>query len=106
MKLADGLNQAPFIEKMKDYLREEGYDVLPDSFYPDICPLDIFQAMIQTCLINENELSKLKDMMEFCSRNDLMKCIDEFINKRGGFKKGKCSVSNLATSDVWNLVYS
>ena len=89
MKLADGLNQASFIEKMKDYLREKDYDVLPDSFYPDICPLDVFQAMIQTCLISESDLSKLKDMMAFCLRNDLIKCIDEFINKRGAYKKGK-----------------
>ena len=85
VKLSDDLNQAPFIEKMKEYLRNEGDDVSDE----DVCPLDIFQKMVQTCVISPNELSKLTKMMEFCSRNDLMPRIDEFINSRGVFRKGK-----------------
>ena len=92
MTLADHLNQTPFIKKMKEYLqavKPQACDILNNSSCPDIGPLDIFQVMMQACLISENELSKLKDMMEFCSRDDLVKRIDEFLNKAGGFKKGK-----------------
>ena len=85
MKLSDDLNRAPLIEKMKEYLRKEGQD-FSDG---DICPLDIFQAMIESCVLSSSELSKLTEMMEFCSRNDLIKRIDEFKNNRDGFKKGK-----------------
>ena len=80
VKLSDDLKQAPFVEKMHAYLQKEGYDVT----HQDFCPLDIFQTMIQTCLISPNELSKLKEMMAFCARNDLMRTIDEFNNKRKG----------------------
>ena len=80
MNLSDKLNQAPFIEKMKQYLHNEGYDISEE----DICPLDVFQTMIQTCLISPNELSKLKEMMAFCARNDLMRSVGEFNNKRKG----------------------
>ena len=83
VKLSEGLNQASFIEKMKEYLREEGHDISDEDF----CPLDIFQKMIQTRIISPNELSKLTKMMEFCSRNDLMQQINEFINNRGVFRK-------------------
>ena len=83
VKLSDDLNQTPFIERMKEYLRDEGHNISDK----DVCPLDIFQKMIQTCVISPNELSKLTKMMEFCSRNDLMRRIDEFVNNSGVSRK-------------------
>ena len=63
---------------MKKYLRHEGHDISGE----DICPLDIFQKMIQTRLISPSKLSELTEMMKFCSRKDLMQRIDEFNSNR------------------------
>jgi hypothetical protein len=74
---------------MKEYLRNKGFEVLHDVANQGICPLDIFQTMMQACLISANELSKLKEMMEFCSRNDLIQHIDQFDKNCGVLRNGK-----------------
>ncbi len=83
MKLSDDLNQVSLIVKMKEYLNSKGYENLHNFAHQEVCSLDILQAMMQAYLISPKNLSLLKEMMEFCSRNDLLQRIDEFNNKKG-----------------------
>ena len=77
---------------MKQYLTSKDYDNLPCFDYHEFSSLDILQAMMQACLISPQDLSSLKEMAIFCSRNDLVERIDVFINNSGNFKKGLCNI--------------
>ncbi len=68
--------------KMKEYLNSKGHENLHNFAHQEVCSLDILQAMMQACLISPPDLSLLKEMMEFCSRNDLLQRIDEVNHKK------------------------
>ena len=89
VNVSEDLNRDSFIVKMKEFLvNTTDGEILHSLGNEDVCSMSIFQRMIQACLISEQNLSLLDEMMVFCSRKDLLQRIDDFRNKNNIFKKG------------------
>ncbi|XP_028397490.1 uncharacterized protein LOC114521301 [Dendronephthya gigantea] len=96
VKLSDELNQDFLIDKMREFLANTLDGEIPHSLGDeDVSAISIFQRMVQACLISEQNLSLLEEMIVFCSRNDLLQRIDDFRNKNNIFKKVPFGLRNL-----------
>lgn len=88
MKLSNEFEGDQVIQRMNEFLQE---CVPPDTVTSPkekICALDIFQALFENCIISPKKLSKLKKLMQYCSKKHLIERIDKFIENGGSFVKG------------------
>ena len=88
MNLSNEFEGDQVIQRMNEFLQE---CVAPDTvIFPKekICALDIFQALFEHCIISPKKLSKLKELMQYCSKKHLIEHIDKFIENGGSFVKG------------------